>query len=72
MKTGLRRSSGYNLSSIRAAAAMARITALAKAMKASGAGGGIDVLRAHVFLGLLLGTLLLHPARCRRAARFST
>ena len=51
---------------------MARITALAKAMKASGAGGGIDVLRAHVFLGLLLGTLLLHPARCRRAARFST
>jgi hypothetical protein len=53
--------SGYNLSSIRAAAAMARITALAKAMKASGAGGGIDALRANVFLGLLLGTLPYIP-----------
>jgi len=53
--------SGYNLSSIRAAAAMARITALAKAMQASGAGGGIDALRAYVFLGLLLGTLPYIP-----------
>ncbi|HEX7993472.1 MAG TPA: DUF222 domain-containing protein, partial [Streptosporangiaceae bacterium] len=52
---------GYNLSSIRAAAAMARITALAKAMQASGAGGGIDALRAYVFLGLLLGTLPYIP-----------
>ena len=52
---------GYSLPSIRAAAAMARITALAKALKAAGAGGGIDLLRAHVFLGLLLGTLPYIP-----------
>ena len=30
-------------------------------MKASGAGGGIDLLRAQVFLGLLLGTLPYIP-----------
>ncbi len=48
---------GQNLPGIRAAAAMARITALARALKASGATGGIDLLRAKVFLGLLLGTL---------------
>ena len=47
---------GYSLPSVRAAAAMARITALANALKASGAGGGVDLLRAQVFLGLLLGT----------------
>ena len=52
---------GYSLSSVRAAAAMARITALARALKAAGAGGGIDLLRAHVFLGLLLGTLPYIP-----------
>ena len=52
---------GYSLPSIRAAAAMARITALAKALKAAGAGGGIDLLRAQVFLGLLLGTLPYIP-----------
>jgi Domain of unknown function (DUF222) len=52
---------GYSLPSIRAAAAMARISALAKAMKASGAGGGIDLLRAQVFLGLLLGTMPYIP-----------
>jgi len=52
---------GYSLPSIRAAAAMARITALARAMKAAGAGGGIDLLRAQVFLGLLLGTLPYIP-----------
>jgi len=52
---------GYSLPSIRAAAAMARITALANALKAAGAGGGIDLLRAHVFLGLLLGTLPYIP-----------
>jgi Domain of unknown function (DUF222) len=52
---------GYNLPSIRAASAMARITALARAMKASGVGGGIDLLRAQVFLGLLLGTLPYIP-----------
>jgi len=52
---------GYSLPSTRAAAAMARITALARAMKAAGAGGGIDLLRAQVFLGLLLGTLPYIP-----------
>jgi len=52
---------GYSLPGIRAAAAMARITALARAMKAAGAGGGIDLLRAQVFLGLLLGTLPYIP-----------
>jgi Domain of unknown function (DUF222) len=52
---------GSSLPAIRAAAAMARITALAKAMKAAGAGGGIDLLRAQVFLGLLLGTLPYIP-----------
>ncbi len=52
---------GYSLSSVRAAAAMARITALARALKAAGAAGGIDLLRAHVFLGLLLGTLPYIP-----------
>ena len=48
---------GYSLPGVEAAAAMARITALAKAMKAAGTDGQIDWLRAHVFLGLLLGTL---------------
>src|SRR5579859_1311495 len=52
---------GYSLPSIRAAAAMARITALARALKAAGAGGGIDLLRAQVFLGLLLGTMPYIP-----------
>ncbi len=48
---------GTSLPAPHAAAAMARITALARALKASGAGGGTDLLRAHIFLGLLLGTL---------------
>ncbi|HUC60168.1 MAG TPA: DUF222 domain-containing protein, partial [Streptosporangiaceae bacterium] len=52
---------GYNLPGISAAGAMARITALARAMKAAGAGGGIDFLRSKVFLGLLLGTLPYIP-----------
>src|SRR6266581_785460 len=53
--------SGQNLPGAHAAAAMARVTALARALKSSGAGGGIDLLRAEVFLGLLLGTLPLIP-----------
>jgi hypothetical protein len=53
--------SGQNLPGAHAAAAMARISALARAMKSSGAGGGIDLLRAQVFIGLLLGTLPLIP-----------
>jgi hypothetical protein len=52
---------GYSLPGTRAAAAMARISALARAMKAAGASGGLDLLRAHVFLGLLLGTLPYIP-----------
>ncbi len=52
---------GYSLPGVEAAAAMARITALAKMMKAAGSDGQIDWLRAHVFLGLLLGTLPMTP-----------
>ncbi len=52
---------GSALPGIRAAAAMARITALARAMKAAGSPGGLDHLRAYVMLGLLLGTLPLIP-----------
>jgi len=49
---------GQNLPGTRAAAAMSRISAMARALKASGAVGGLDLLRAQVFIGLLLGT---HP-----------
>lgn len=52
---------GYSLPGVQATAAMARITALARALKASGANSGIDLLRAQVFLGLLLGTLPYIP-----------
>jgi hypothetical protein len=52
---------GSSLPGIQAAAAMARITAMARALKSAGANGGIDLLRANVFLGLLLGTLPLIP-----------
>ncbi len=52
---------GTRLPAAHAAAAMARLSALARAMKAAGAGGGIDLLRAHAYLGLLLGTLPLIP-----------
>ena len=52
---------GQRLPAIHAAAAMARITAMARAWKASGAGGPIDLLRARVYLGLLLGTMPLIP-----------
>jgi hypothetical protein len=48
---------GSCLPGIQAAAAMARITAMARALKSSGAHGGLDLLRAHIYLGLLLGTL---------------
>ena len=53
--------SGQNLPGAQSAAAMARISALAHAMKSSGLEGGIDLLRARAFLGLLLGTLPLIP-----------
>jgi len=52
---------GSCLPGVHAAAAMARISAMARALKASGAQGGLDLLRAHIFLGLLLGTLPLIP-----------
>jgi hypothetical protein len=52
---------GHKLPGGQAVAAMARITALAQAMKAAGAGGGIDLLRAQVFIGLLLNTLPFIP-----------
>jgi hypothetical protein len=52
---------GYSLPGVQAAAAMARITTLAKALQAAGADGQIDLVRAQVFLGLLLGTLPYVP-----------
>jgi hypothetical protein len=52
---------GQRLPAVHAAAAMARIKAMARALKASGAGGGVDLLSAQVYIGLLLGTLPLIP-----------
>ncbi|MGO9080604.1 MAG: DUF222 domain-containing protein [Streptosporangiaceae bacterium] len=52
---------GLGLPGERAAAAMARITALARARQASGSAGSLDLLRAQVFAGLLLGTLPCIP-----------
>jgi hypothetical protein len=52
---------GTRLPAAHATAAMARISAMARAMKASGSGGGLELLRAQVFIGLLLGTLPLIP-----------
>jgi hypothetical protein len=52
---------GQNLPGAQSAAAMARISALAQAMKSAGINGGIELLRARAFLGLLLGTLPLIP-----------
>jgi Domain of unknown function (DUF222) len=52
---------GQNLPGAQSAAAMARVGALAQAMKSAGIEGGIELLRAQAFLGLLLGTLPLIP-----------
>ena len=52
---------GYSLPGVEAAAAMARIYSLAKAMKTAGSTDQMDLLCAHVFLGLLLGTLPFTP-----------
>ena len=52
---------GTCLPGVHAAAAMARITAMARALRASGAPGGLDLLRAQIYLGLLLGTMPLIP-----------
>jgi hypothetical protein len=55
---------GQRLPTTHAAAAMARIKAMARALKAAGADGGIDLLCAQVYIGLLLGTLPpIPPAR---------
>ncbi len=48
---------GQRLPAVHAAAAMARIRAMARALKASGASGRMDLLCAQIYLGLLLGTL---------------
>ena len=53
--------SGHFLPAAQASAAWARISGMAEAMKGDGAGGGIDLLRAQVFVGLLLGTLPQPP-----------
>ncbi len=52
---------GSSLPAIQAAAAMARITAIARAMKAAGQAGGLDLHRAQVMIGLILGTLPTIP-----------
>ena len=52
---------GRLLPAAQASAAWARISAMADHLRGSGAGGGIDLLRAQVFIGLLLGTLPQPP-----------
>src|SRR5450432_3782360 len=52
---------GQRLPAVHATAAMARIKAMARALKAAGAGGSTDLLCAQIYLGLLLGTLPLIP-----------
>jgi hypothetical protein len=52
---------GRHLPAGEAAAAFARITALAQALQAAGDSGGIDERRARVFLALLRGTLPFIP-----------
>jgi len=52
---------GTGLPAVEAAAAMARITAIARAMRAAGQAGGLDLHRARVMIGLLLGTLPYIP-----------
>jgi hypothetical protein len=52
---------GLGLPAVHAAAAFARLTALARGLRASGAGGRLGLLRAQVLIGLLLGTQPLTP-----------
>jgi hypothetical protein len=52
---------GRLLPAAQASAAWARISAMANTLQTRGAGGGIDLLRAQVFIGLLLGTLPQPP-----------
>ena len=52
---------GTRLPGVHAAAGMARLTAIARAMKSAGMAGGLDYLRAVALIGLVLGTLPLIP-----------
>ena len=52
---------GTRLPGVQAAAGMARLTAIARAMKSAGMRGGLDYLRAVALIGLILGTLPLVP-----------
>jgi hypothetical protein len=52
---------GRYLPAAQAAAAWARVSAIAKALQTGGAAGGIDMLRAQVFIRLLLGAPLVPP-----------
>jgi hypothetical protein len=52
---------GRYLPAAQAAAAWARVGAIAKALQNGGAAGGIDLLRAQVFIRLLLGAPLVPP-----------
>ncbi len=56
-----RRWPATRLPAVQAAAGMARLTAIARAMKSAGMGGGLDYLRAVALIGLILGTLPLVP-----------
>jgi len=58
---------GRLLPAAQASAAWARISAMATTLQTRGAGGGIDLLRAQVFIGLLLGTLPQPAGRANRA-----
>ena len=62
-ESGTAELAGHFLPAAQASAAWTRISALAEVMKGNGAGGGIDLLRAQVFIGLLLGTVPQPPAR---------
>ena len=62
-ESGTAELAGHFLPAAQASAAWARINAMAEAMKGHGAGGGIDLLRAQVFIGLLLGTLPQPPTQ---------
>ena len=52
---------GVGLPAVHAAAMMARLTALARGLRASGEGGRLGLLRAYALTGLVLGTMPLIP-----------
>src|ERR1700733_3959323 len=59
---------GARLPAVQAAAAYAKICAIANAMKAAGAGGGVHFLRCQALLGLILATLPPIPPPAGRPA----